>query len=208
MCSLHVSRVSKIIPRYLTNVEQCKVVPKRRGSKNPGSFFLLVNETSPFLSGLTDRPSSSRHVSTVWRAHCMSPDGPWKMKKQLIRRQTQPILYGIHSTTVSFSICCLVFMRQLDYMDKRKCYIFTTCISRAMGCFVSFFREEEFYDGSSCGIRKSSRAVGRQCYGTLIYIVLPFSIPVTPVAAEVGKRRIQRALRRYPIILANNTTFC
>jgi len=42
--------------------------PKKRGSKNPGSFLLLVNARSRFLSVLTNNPCSSHHVSTVRRA--------------------------------------------------------------------------------------------------------------------------------------------
>ena len=64
MCSLKVSCEFKITPRYLTNIERRKGVPKRRGSKNPGSF-LHVNATSPVLSGLTDNLSMSHHISTV-----------------------------------------------------------------------------------------------------------------------------------------------
>ena len=72
-CSLQFSRESRMTPRYLTDVERCKFVPYRRGSKNIGGF-LLVNAKSPVLSGLTDGPSPSHHVSTVWRTHCMSHD--------------------------------------------------------------------------------------------------------------------------------------
>jgi len=58
-----------ITPSYLTCMERCKVFPNRRGSSNHGSFLLLVNSKSPVLSGLTDRPSSSHHVLTLWRAN-------------------------------------------------------------------------------------------------------------------------------------------
>ena len=74
MCSLQVSQEARTTPRCLTNIEWRKAIPKRCGSKNPGSFLLIVNATSPVLSGLTYSPSSSRHISTVWRAHCMSPN--------------------------------------------------------------------------------------------------------------------------------------
>ena len=73
-CSFQVSRESRITPRYLTDMECCKVFPNKRGSTNPGRFLLLVKATSPVLSALSHKLSSPHHISTIFRAHCMSPD--------------------------------------------------------------------------------------------------------------------------------------
>jgi hypothetical protein len=47
------------------------VTPKKWGSKKPGRFLFLVNKRS-VLSGLTEKLTSSHHVSTEWRSHCMN----------------------------------------------------------------------------------------------------------------------------------------
>ena len=49
-----------------------KVTPKKRGSNKPGTFLLLLNMSS-VSSKLTDKLISPHLVSTVWRAHSMSP---------------------------------------------------------------------------------------------------------------------------------------
>jgi len=68
--SFQVIRESSVPPRYLTNMERCKVCPNKRGSKNPGSFLFLVNETSPVLLETTDRARHTRvqryERPTVW----------------------------------------------------------------------------------------------------------------------------------------------
>jgi hypothetical protein len=61
-------------PRYLTDPERLNLTPESCSSKNPWSFLFLVKAMSPVLSGLTDSPTSLHHISTVERAHCMSPD--------------------------------------------------------------------------------------------------------------------------------------
>jgi hypothetical protein len=73
-CSFQVSRVSRIIARYLAELEHRRVAPNSLGSKKPGSFLLRVKATSPVLSRLTDSPCPSHHPSTERRAHCMNPD--------------------------------------------------------------------------------------------------------------------------------------
>jgi hypothetical protein len=55
--SLQVSRESMTTPRYLPDTERRKVTPKKCVAQKPGSCLLLLNTTSPVLSGLTDNPT-------------------------------------------------------------------------------------------------------------------------------------------------------
>ena len=41
--------------------------------KKAKSFLFFVKSTGSVLSGLADKPTSSHHVSMIWRALCMSP---------------------------------------------------------------------------------------------------------------------------------------
>jgi hypothetical protein len=61
-------------PKILDDIERHIVTQKKCGSKKPGNFPLLVNTMNPVLSGITDHPTLSHHISTVQRANCVSPN--------------------------------------------------------------------------------------------------------------------------------------
>jgi hypothetical protein len=153
-----------------TKIRRCKwqyyFVSPKNVQTPVASFQITLKIVPKTWSGLMIRPVFLEHHQDTMK------------DKETIRRRTHYILYGIHSSTVSFSICCLVFMRQLDYTNIRKLYICTTCISRAMCCFVSCFREAEFCGGPSCVIRKSSRTVGTAVLRNIDLYSLVFSIPI------------------------------
>jgi hypothetical protein len=133
------------------------------------------------------------------------PSIPWKIKKKLIRRQAQYILCSIHTSTVPFSLCCSVFMRQLHYTNIRK----WIAPYHGLCCFVFSFSEAEFCGGPLCVIRKLPCAMGKSILWNIYLDSCHFQYKQFPVAAERGKRRIHSALRRYLIIqvLTNNATF-
>jgi hypothetical protein len=58
----------------LTDVDRCRVTPKKKRFRETRNFFFIVNTMSPVLSGLIDNPISLHQVSTAWRPNCTSPD--------------------------------------------------------------------------------------------------------------------------------------
>jgi len=64
-CSLHVSLLSRMTPRYLTLFVLSSSLPKNTIGINPGRVLFLVKRTISVLSGLTERPWSSHHLWTL-----------------------------------------------------------------------------------------------------------------------------------------------
>jgi hypothetical protein len=95
-------------PQILDRLGTVQSNSKEKRFKKPGSFLFLVNMTRSVSSGLTDKPTLPHHVSTVWRALCMSSDTVFgnfstasrQMSSALPWQYTPPILsLAIKSST-------------------------------------------------------------------------------------------------------------